>query len=178
VTELSLSNLPLPMSVVFGMIAGGVYLLSCFRHRHGAFTMMDTLILVSLMGVVTAASSPLLESADESAKAAVLQKNLRVLRQQIELYKLDHGDQMPLLFKGEFPQLTSATNAEGVPGPRGDQFPYGPYLPGGLPTNPYTGSSVVEPTETFPPIETKGTAGWLYHQPSGRVAAVLPNGID
>jgi general secretion pathway protein G len=178
VTELSLFSMPLPMSVVFGMIAAGVYLISCLRHRHGAFTMLDTLILVSIMGAVSATSAPLLQSADESTKSAVLQKNLRVFRQQIELYKLDHDGKLPLLFKGEFPQLTSATDSEGVPGPRGDKFPHGPYFSGGLPSNPYTGSSVVEPTETFPPSETTGTAGWLYHQPSGRIAADVPGGID
>jgi hypothetical protein len=76
-----------------------------------------------------------------------------------------------LLFKGEMPQLTHHTNAEGVPGPAGSQFPYGPYLPEGIPANPFTGSSKVNSTEVFPPSAATGRGGWLYHQETGRITA-------
>jgi hypothetical protein len=32
----------------------------------------------------------------------------------------------------------------------------------------------VEPTESFPPTSHDSTAGWLYHQETGRIAANLP----
>lgn len=176
--ELPLADLPLPMSVLFGVAAAGVYLLSCFRPAHGAFTMLDAVMVVVIMGVVTAAAAPVLNRADESARAVALEENLRTFKQKIELYKLDHDGQPPLLFKGGFPQLTSATNSEGVPGPRGSLYPYGPYFVAGLPTNPYTGSSLVEMVEKFPPAQQTGTGGWFYDPPTGRIAAQLPEGVE
>jgi len=125
------------------------------------------------MFVVTAGTAPIMKGAAESAQTSALQQNLRHLRQQIELYKLDHGGKPPVLIKGGFPQLGHATNSEGLPGPRGPMYPHGPYLPGGLPVNPCTGSSLVEAIEEFPPTRSTGQAGWLYHQETGRIAPDL-----
>lgn len=158
------------MSAVFGLIAGSVYLVSCFRHKHGSFTMLDAMIVVAIMAAVTAGSAPILDAADESGKSAVLKQNLHLMRTQIELYTAEHDGTPPLLFKGAFPQMESHTNAKGVPGPRDDEHRYGPYLPGGVPLNPVTGSSLVEPIEAFPPPNTVGSGGWLYHQTSGQIA--------
>ena len=170
---MSLGNLPLPASVLLGAAAAAVYLISYARHRRGGFGLMDALILVAIMAIVTAVTMPLLNAADESAKSSALQQNLRSLRSQIELYKLEHGDKPPLLFKGGFPQLTHATNADGMPGPPGPQYPHGPYLPAGVPVNPHTGVSEVCPTETFPPTAFTDVGGWLYHQETGRIAPDL-----
>lgn len=168
--DLSLTNLSLPMASVFGLVAGSVYLVSCFRHRHGAFTFLDAMLVIAIMGVVTAVSMPVLDNANETAQHAVLEQNLRTLRQQIERYKIEHEGKPPLLFQGGLPQLVSATNSKGIPGPRGDEHPLGPYLPGGIPMNPLTGSSLVESTEVFPPTESVGRGGWFYHQTSGHIA--------
>lgn len=176
--ELPLADLPLPMSVLFGAVAAGVYLVNCFRPGHGAFTILDAVVVVAIMGAVTAAAAPVLNKADENARAVAFQENLRAFKQAIELYKLDHGGKPPLLFKGGFPQMTSATNSEGVPGPRGAQHPYGPYFPAGLPVNPYTGSSLVELVDKGPPPQRTGTGGWFYDQSTGQIAAQLPEGVE
>jgi len=174
VAEMSLGNLQLPASVLVGAAAAAVYLISYARYRRSGFGLIDGLILVAIMAIVTAVTMPLLNAADQSAKSSALQQNLRLLRAQIELYKLEHDGKVPVLFKGKFPQLTHATNAEGIPGPRGAEYPYGPYLPAGIPVNPYTGASLVRPTETFPPTASAGLGGWLYHQETGRIAPDLP----
>lgn len=173
-SELSLTDLPLPMSAVLGLTAAGIYLVGTFRSRRGTFTVLDTVILVLVMGVVTAATAPVLDGASQRAKSSALQHNLHALKQQIELYKVEHDGVPPLVFRGGFPQLVHATNSKGVPGPRGPAHPLGPYLPAGVPVNPYTGSSVVKITESFPPDPGPGTVGWLYHQPTGRIAPDLP----
>jgi len=130
------------------------------------------------MAVVTAVAMPLLSAADNQAKSTTLAENLRILRAKIELYKLEHGNQVPLVFQGTLPQLTEATNAEGVPGPAGKEYPFGPYLPDGIPLNPYSGSARIELTETFPPVKQTAAGGWLYHQPTGRIAANHASSLD
>ena len=176
--DASLWNLQLPASVLLAGIAAIAYLLSYVRHRRGEFTLFDFLILVAIMAIVTAVTLPLLRAAGGQARSAALSQNLRTLREKIELYKIQHGGTPPLLFKGTFPQLTHATNSKGVPGPPGKQYPYGPYLPGGIPVNPYTGVSLVEPSETFPPTSCTGTGGWLYEPKSGRIAPDMNEQVE
>ena len=131
------------------------------------------LVVVAIMAIGTAVAMPLLNAAHERASSSALQHNLRTLRAQIELYKVEHAGKVPLLYNGTLPQLAHATNAQGVPGPRGDEHPHGPYLPAGIPVNPCTGVSIVTLTETFPPTSTSGVGGWLYHQQTGRIAPDL-----
>lgn len=170
--------LPLSASALLGALAGVVYLVACLKGRRGEVTAIDALITVLIMAVVTTVAMPLLSEADDRAKSTALAENLRVLRAKIELYKLEHGNQVPLAYEGTLPQLTEPTNAEGVPGPAGKEYPLGPYLPNGIPVNPYSGSASVELTETFPPTKRGTAGGWLYHQPTGRIAADHESSLD
>ncbi len=147
-----------------------LYLLSFARRSRNPFTMIDALIVVLIMAITTAAIIPLVGVASNSAKSVVILQDLQTLRSQIERYRLEHGGEVPLLFRGRFPQLEQATNASGVPGPAGRYYPFGPYLPQGVPVNPYTQSREVRLTKEFPPTKTTGS-GWLYHQATGRIAA-------
>ena len=171
--EMSLLGLELPASILLGAVAAVAYLMAYVRHRGLRFTLLDALLVVAIMAVGTAVAMPILSAAHHRANSSALRQNLRTLREQIALYKVAHGGQPPLLFEGGFPQLAHATNAEGVPGPPGDAHPCGPYLPAGVPMNPYTGVSVVTPTDTFPPTTPSGVGGWLYHQKTGRIAPDL-----
>lgn len=126
------------------------------------------MIVVAIMAAVTAIAMPLVSAADERAKATALQQDLHTLRSQIELYKVDHAGQLPLVYEGTFPQLTEPTDAKGVPGTGGKEYPYGPYLKQ-IPVNPYTGVSTITATEKFPPAAPSGTGGWLYHEPTGQI---------
>jgi type II secretory pathway pseudopilin PulG len=170
---MSLLGLQLPAALILGAMAAAAYLIGYIRHRGLQFHLLDALLVVAIMAVGTAVAMPLLNAAHDRATDAALRQNLRIVRGQIALYKMEHGGRPPLLFEGTFPQLVHATDSEGVPGPPGKDYPYGPYLPGGMPANPYTGVSVVTATDTFPPTVPSGVGGWLYHQPTGRVAADL-----
>jgi len=150
-----------------------VYLVVGARHRVHRFGLVDGLILVTIMSIVTATAIPFFNGASDRARTSALLQNLHTLRSQIALYKMEHGDTPPLLYEGTFPQLTSATNAEGIPGPPGKRYPYGPYLFERIPPNPYTGRSVVTPIDSFPPRAASGNGGWLYHQKTGRITADL-----
>lgn len=171
--EIPLLGRQLPASIMLGAIAASAYLVSYARHRGLKFTLFDVLLVAAIMAIGTAVTMPLLNAAEERASSAALLQNLRTLRGQIELYKVEHGGKVPLLHKGTFPQLTHATNARGVPGPPGKEYAYGPYFPAGLPANPYTGVSVVTSSEKFPPAASSGVGGWLYHQETGRIAPDL-----
>jgi general secretion pathway protein G len=163
----------LPASILLGAVVAVAYLLGSARHRGLQLTMLDVLVVVAIMAVSTALAMPLLNAAQAGASSTALQQNLRTLRSQIELYKIEHGGNAPLLYEGTFPQLTNTTNAAGVPGPPGEEYHLGPYLPGGVPANPYTGVCTVTPTDTFPPTAATGVGGWLYHQETGRIAPDL-----
>jgi type II secretory pathway pseudopilin PulG len=176
--ETSFEALPLPVSAFLGVLAGLVYLLGCARSRKTAFTLIDGLILVAIMAVVAAISMPLLDAAGDRAKATSLTENLRIFRSQIEHYKIEHRGKAPLLFEGSFPQLLRATDIDGVPGLSDKQHPLGPYFLTELPMNPYTGSSGVEEVSTFPPKACSKAGGWLYHQPSGKIAPNQEGWLD
>jgi len=119
-----------------------------------------------------------IERATRQAQQSTLSENLRVLREQIELYKLQHGGYPPTLYEGGFPQLIRATDSRGRVGPPGSNYPLGPYLRTGVPLNPVTGRSIVTPTDVFPPEAASGNGGWLYHQPTGQIAIDLEEHLD
>lgn len=145
------------------------------RNRSGKseFTLVNAIILAIVVAVVGGVGMPLLEMASRRAKRSTLMQNLHTLRSQIELYKLEHGGRPPVVYQNTLPQLTRATNAEGVPGEPSSEFAYGPYLHGGVPVNPITGCSIVALTDTFPPIAPSGNGGWIYHQETGQIAIDL-----
>ena len=177
-SEISSWNLNVLAAVGLGGLAALAYLVSRARLRRGDFTLVDTLILVATMAIVTAAGIPLFNYAADRAKASSLAQLLHTMRVQIELYKVDHDGEVPLLFEGTFPQLSQATDRDGTPGPAGKQHPFGPYLPHGIPANPYSGISYVAPTDSFPPKSAKGIGGWLYHQETGQLAPDLKDCLE
>ncbi len=159
----------LAAAVALGILAAGGYLLAHARHRQFRFTLVDALIVVAIMAIVTAIAIPLVAAASGQAKTAALMQNLHTFRAQIRLYQVEHGGQSPILYEGAFPQLTEATNAEGVPGPKGKQYPFGPYFVGGIPANPCTGVATVTPADAAPPTGPSGMGGWLSHQATGQI---------
>jgi type II secretory pathway pseudopilin PulG len=166
-----------PFLTGLGVVAGLIVVAYCFsrlRYWRDSFNLFDGMMLIAGMAIATAAMIPVFESLRDRASASTLRHNLQVFREQIELYKLEHGGEVPLLYKGTFPQLLQSTNAAGYPGPGGRDFPYGPYLKGGMPMNPFSGLTTVAPTTAFPPAEATGQAGWLYHQATGKVVPDHP----
>ncbi|MBN2473168.1 MAG: type II secretion system protein [Pirellulales bacterium] len=170
----------MPISVPYSPILGALaavaalgFLVSFFRGGKRELTIVDALILTVVIAIVGATAIPLFETVSRRAKAATLLQNLHALRSQIALYKLEHDDDLPVLYQGGLPQLIRATNDEGIPGPAGNDYPYGPYLRSGVPVNPFTGRSVVSLTDAFPPAAPSGNGGWLYHQATGQIAADL-----
>lgn len=164
--------------VLLGLIGCLGYLLALARNRGFRFSLLDAAVLVLIMAASTAVAVSMVAPAADQARRAALEQNWHLLRRQIELYKLDHGGKLPVLFRGGFPQMTQATNTQGIPGEPGPAFPHGPYLPAGVPENPVTGASFVVGVDQFPPREATNVGGWLYHQKSGRIIPDLPEYVD
>ena len=112
-------------------------------HRRRGFTLIEVLIVVALVAVLAATVIPQFASSTEDAKRSALEHNLRLLRSQVQAYEAQHFGDYPEIRSGALPQLTGATNMYGELGTPGDEHPYGPYLDGALPVNPFDQSNQV-----------------------------------
>lgn len=143
--------------------------------RRSAFTLIEVLIVVVIMAVLAATIIPQFASSTTDAKASALKFNLHGLRQQIEMYKLQHNGVAPALTGGTLPGMLFATDVAGATNNSitpTSTYPFGPYVQGGaLPANPFDGTVTVTQISTFPPTATAGTGqGWLYEPTSGQLA--------
>jgi len=145
------------------------------RTRSGKveFTVVNAVMLAVVVAIAGGIGIPLIEKTSGRAKRVAALENLYTLRSQIAIYKAEHGGTPPVLHQNTLPQLTRATNAEGIPGKAGSKHEYGPYLCGGIPVNPLTERSIVTGTPTFPPAAASGNGGWIYHQQTGQIAIDL-----
>jgi prepilin-type N-terminal cleavage/methylation domain-containing protein len=143
--------------------------------RQRAFTLIEVLIVVALVAVLAATVIPRFASSTDAATEAALDYNMKVMRSRIQAYEAHHFGDFPTIQGNTLPQLTSTTNVYGEIGAPGDDYPYGPYVKGELPVNPYDQSNkftpVASPGER--PTSAVGTlGGWQYDQSNG---AVYPN---
>ena len=60
-----------------------------------AFTLVEILVVVVLLGILAAIVVPRLSNASDAARETVLRNHVRIVRTQVELYKLQHDDMYP-----------------------------------------------------------------------------------
>jgi general secretion pathway protein G len=137
------------------------------RQRHSGFTLIEVLIVVVIMAVLAATIIPQFTSSTTDAKMSALDFNAHSLRSQVELYRIDHNGAYPAITSGDLPQLTHATNVGGTQGASGDDYPFGPYIVGELPTNAFNGSRAVVAGTGAGAVA--GGAGWQYSTSTGEV---------
>src|SRR5215467_1591621 len=121
------------------------------RTRKGGFTLVEILIVVIILGILAAIVIPQFTSASQDARKNSLVSQLQTLRSQLELYKLQHLDQLPSTLIGSSPdwtQMTEKTNSSGATGTT-TAFPFGPYLQAD-PTNPLNSQTAVIVTSVDP----------------------------
>ncbi len=126
------------------------------------FTLVEILIVVSILGILAAIVIPQYQSNTSEAKLASLQSNLHTVRKQIELYKLHHNGDLPAAV-GEtgddfIRRLTTPTDESGAAG-----GPFGPYLER-MPANVYNQFSTVRIGD---PAAGANGAGWRFDPSSG-----------
>ena len=130
-----------------------------------AFTLVEILIVVTILVILAAIVVPHFTNAAEDSKLSNLMSNLQSIRAQLELYKMHHSENF---FGSKYPtnintQLTGKTDADGTVNAAGA---YGPYLHI-FPANPF----VDDPAEA---VKTSGAAGegWSYDAATG---VIVPN---
>jgi general secretion pathway protein G len=98
------------------------------------FTLVEILIVVVILGILAAIVIPQFSSASSEAKVSSLTSNLQAIRSQIQLYKIQHGDEYPGYSGGTFGSAKFVTDMTEQTTYLGDTF--GPYLQK-IPDNPF-----------------------------------------
>ena len=142
------------------------------RTRKGGFTLVEILIVVIILGILAAIVIPQFTSASQDARKNSLTSQLQTLRSQIELYKLQHLDQLPTELVGATPnwsQFTAKTNDQGTTG-TGTAYPFGPYLQAD-PKNPLNGGSTVGVVgaDVAPGSAYTGAHGFVINSVNGKI---------
>ena len=147
------------------------------RRNQRGFTLVEILIVVIILGILAAIVIPQFTSASQDARKNSLTSQLQTLRSQIELYKLQHLDQLPSGLVAATPiwdQMINKTNASGTTGTT-TAYPFGPYLQS-APTNPLNGKNamlVVTADQTMGAALTGGTdKAFIINSTNGKIWGV------
>lgn len=122
-----------------------------------AFTLVELLIVVIILGILAAVVIPQFSDASDDARFSSLQTNLQTIRGQLELYRLQHTSSYPT-FASFSAQMTAGTLIDGTPG-----VDFGPYLQS-VPNNPFSNNN------TLSAVAGSGSA-WYYNDTTGEFKA-------
>jgi general secretion pathway protein G len=126
------------------------------------FTLVEILIVVVILGILAAIVIPQFSNASTDAKENSLKSNLQTIRSQIELYKIQHNDNLPGAGTASFTEaLTETTDVDGTTS--GDA--YGPYLKS-MPANPFNNDNTVS-TGTATSSPGDDSSGWYFNTDTG-----------
>ena len=151
------------------------------------FTLVEILIVVVILGILAAIVIPQFTEASTEAKTSSLCTDLQSMRSQLQLFKVQHNDNLPGVQNGTFTGsatfvecMTLKTDIFGnkyaltaVASATGDEL-YGPYL-AKIPTNQFVDSDGVNPGNTggvAPAPDPSGNFGWFFDQDTGAIWAI------
>jgi prepilin-type N-terminal cleavage/methylation domain-containing protein len=146
-----------------------------------AFTLVEILIVVVLLGVLAAIVIPAIANSGQSARETTLAMDLNLLRRFIPVYTSQHLEVAPGYPDGDrsaapteeafLDQATLSSNRQGQTAARGTPgFALGPYL-SNVPANPFNKDStilVLGNAEAFPAV-ADGDHGWIYKPATGEI---------
>lgn len=157
-----------------------------------AFTLVEVLIIVVILGILATIIIPLYEDGYRKATESAAKENLRVLRNAIELYTAQHKGVPPGYANGNtsatpdaiifMNQLIFATNSSGqcsTSSANTPDYPLGPYLPSVV-YNPFNGKwnpKFLAAGEAFPALAPAGNYGFIY-SPSMKKIKLNSGGQD
>ena len=121
-----------------------------------AFTLVEILIVVIILGILAAIVIPQFTEASDDARESAIRSDLQTMRSQLELYKAQHNGSYP----GAATFVTDMTTKAGG---------YGPYVQT-FPTNPYNSLSDVT-VEVGTTNLGGGATGWHFNSDTGRFSA-------
>jgi general secretion pathway protein G len=135
-----------------------------------AFTLVEILIVVVILGILAAIVIPQFTNASEEAQVGNCKSQLQTLRSQVELFRVRNNGQVPVLAGAQDASFSDFT-VQGLNsyGTQQDSYMRIPAV------NPRTGTNSVVADAT--PITSSnihvniGDTGWLYNATTGEFAA-------
>jgi len=168
------------------------------RARRRAFTLVELLIVVIIIGILAAVAIPQFGDSATDAKRSALDVDLSAMRSAIELYYHQHGSIYPgTVLKHKVAdgaaaahasaedafvkQLTMYSDAVGNTADTRDStnFPYGPYLRRGVPKNPLPAAGAIAAADAVNIVVENGpitadaapAKGWKFSSGTGQFIA-------
>ncbi len=146
-----------------------------------AFTLVEILVVVVLLGILAGVVLPLIAGSSISAKESALALDLQILRRYVLIYKSQHLEVGPGYPNGDttqapteqvfIEQMTMSSNSAGQTAAVGTAgFERGPYLMK-IPVNPLNNLSTVQMlgnAEAFP-ANADDSHGWVYKASTSEV---------
>lgn len=121
--------------------------------RARAFTLVEILIVVVILGVLAAIVVPQFVSASQDSRLSAVHMNVHRIRSQLEVYYQQHNQTYPTLANFEA-QMVSSTDIHGNPGTE-----FGPYLDE-IPINSFTNTMDISNGAV-------GASAWYYNETTG-----------
>lgn len=154
--------------------------------RRRAFTLVEILIVVVILGIIAAIVVPQFSNASQVSRENTLKDELRYLRTQIVVYQAQHSDQPAGYQNGGIganpaslfvQQMTQYTDMSGnTSATQSSTYLYGPYL-SKMPSNPLTGDATIKVVTGTGSMSPDGTTAWIYN-PTTASIIVNSTGTD
>ena len=151
--------------------------------KERAFTLVEILVVVVLLGILAGVVLPLVAGSSISAKESALALDLQMLRRYVLIYKSQHLEVGPGYPDGDtnqtpteqafVDQIMLSSNSSGQTAPVGTPgFPRGPYLMK-IPVNPLNHKNTVQVLDDAAnfPANADGSHGWIYKPTTSEVRA-------
>lgn len=157
-----------------------------FTAARRAFTLVEILIVVVILGIMAAIVVPKFSNAGMESRENMLKENLRILRTQISIYHVHHWDTSPGYDSAGNPsaqavvdQLTMFTDNDGNTNATASEvFEHGPYM-SEMPENPLNGQSsitIINDADSLP-VQPNNNTGWIY-KPGDMIFKANSPGFD
>ena len=141
--------------------------------KNKAFTLVEILIVVIILGILAAIVIPQFTKASEDARESALASDLQMIRSQLELYKVQHLENYPdgatiLAWQAQLTGQTANTGLAGTDfGPYMQSFPKNQFAPsGGLVQSDV--AFTADPLVLVPPGDD--STGWWFNSANGKFA--------
>src|SRR3989338_250112 len=162
------------------------------------FTLIELLLVVIVLGILAALAIPQFTDASKDTKESTLKEDLNLMRNAVERYYHQHGNNYPgavddtdgvgapasaaLAATAFVNQLTQYSNSAGKVSATLDRvnYPYGPYLKAAIPVNPLPGTAAGTPINTVTAditatttitADASPTTGWKFATLTGQLIA-------
>jgi prepilin-type N-terminal cleavage/methylation domain-containing protein len=139
--------------------------------RRNAFTLVEILIVVIILGILATIIIGLFGNSSRDANVGALKDNLRAIRGAIQVYNAQHNGHYPALasFNTQMTQYSNAAGATSAVPATG--FNYGPYLLSLPPLSVGTDKGATTVTSTT----YSSGFGWGYDATNGKFQANCPD---